>query len=171
MSMLIRSLADYDGPKADYAPVTDPTTDEAAKFRNRYACDVSMMMHTAPRAIVSFVTGAVSASDPSGFVHDSMWGSLVGVKPVITRSAAGIWDVAWTATVTDDLTLQPAELGGGVTHTVDFRCAYAQATAVAGVLKHAVADTPAANVVRVRTYLANGTVDDITGSTVTVWVY
>ena len=33
--MLTSSLDDYGGPIADYAAVVDPTTEEAARFRNR----------------------------------------------------------------------------------------------------------------------------------------
>jgi hypothetical protein len=42
---------------------------------------------------------------------------------------------------------------------------------VAGVLKHAVAEVMSANVVMVRGFLANGTADDIAGSTVTVFIW
>lgn len=166
----ISSIDDFGGPKANYAPVTDPTTDEDAADRNRYACDVAMMGHTAPRGFVRFVTtNGAAPTDPASNVHDALWGSAVGVKPVVARSAEGVWTVTLPTTVNDELTLEAAAaLGGGETHTVNVRTAIAQATAVAGVLVHAVAEVTSANVITVRGFTAAGTADDITGSTVTV---
>lgn len=167
--MFNRSIDSYGGPKANYSVVTDPTTDEDAAHRNRYVCDVGMMMLTAPRGFVRFVTAnGATPSDPVSNVHAALWGSAVGVKPVVARTGEGVWTVTLPATVGDDLTLEGEELGGGVTHTVSVRAAIAQASPVAGVLKHAVADVTSANVITVYGYLANGTADDIPGSTVTV---
>lgn len=168
----ISSLDDYGGPKANYAPVTDPTTDEDAVDRNQYVCDVAMMTHTAPRALVRFVTANGAApTDPASNVHDAMWGSTVGVKPAIARTGEGIWTATWPAEVDDELTSEIAALGGGVEHTVNLRAAFAQATAVSGVLKHAIAEVTSANVVTIRGFLADGTADDIAGSTITVVVW
>lgn len=165
----ISSLAEFGGAFANYAPVTDPTTDEDAKHRNRYACDVAMMGHTAPRAFVRFVAvDGANPTDPVTFVHDALWGNAVGVKPVVVRSGEGIWTVTWPETVNDELTLESASKGGGETHTVNIRTAIAQATAVSGALKHAVAEVTSARVVTVRGFNAAGTADDIAGSTITV---
>lgn len=165
----ISSIDNYGGPKANYAPVTDPTTDEDAADRNRYACDVAMMSHTAPRGFVRFVTtNGAAPTDPASNVHDAVWGSAVGVKPAVARTGEGVWTVTLPATVDDELTPEAASLGGGVTHTVNVRTAIAQATAVAGVLVHAVAEVTSANVITVRGFTAAGTADDITGSTITV---
>lgn len=165
----ISSLSDFGGAFANYAPVTDPTTDEDAKYRNRYACDVAMMGHSAPRGFVRFVAvNGAAPTDPSTYVHDAMWGSAAGVKPIVARTAEGMWTVTLPATVNDELTGEDASLGGGETHSVSVRAAIAQATAVAGVLKHAVAEATSANVITVRGFLADGTADDIAGSTITV---
>jgi hypothetical protein len=163
------SLDDFGGPLADYAPVTDPTTDESAKYRNRYVCDVAMMGHSAPRGFVRFVAvDGAAPTDPVSYVHDAMWGSTAPVKPVVARAGEGIWTVTLPATVSDELTSAPASQGGGETHTVSVRAVLAQATPVAGVLKHAVAEVTSANVITVSGFLANGTADDIAGSTITV---
>lgn len=168
----ISSLDSFGGALQNYAAVTDPETDEDAKYRNRYACDVAMMGHTAPRAIVSFVAVNGSApTDPVDFVHDALWGDAVGVKPVVARTNEGIWTVTWPSTVDDELTSEDEILGGGVTHAVNIRAAHAQATAIAGVLVHAVAEVTSPNVVTVRGFTAGGTADDIAGSTITVWAY
>lgn len=165
----ISSIDNYGGPKANYAPITDPTTDEDAADRNRYVCDVAMMSHTAPRGFVRFVAvdGAVP-TDPASNSHDALWGSSVSVKPVIARTGEGVWTVTLPATVDDELTAEETSLGGGETHTVNVRAAVAQATPVAGVLKHAVAEVTSANVITVYGFLADGTADDIAGSTISV---
>lgn len=165
----ISSIDDYGGPIQDYAPVTDPTTDEGAIYRNRYVNDVAMMGHSAPRGFVRFVAAnGTDPTDPASNVHDAMWGSSVTVKPVVARTAEGVWTVTLPTTVEDELTPEAASLGGGETHTVNVRAALAQATPVAGVLKHAVAEPTSANVITVRGYLADGTADDIAGSTILV---
>lgn len=168
---LIRRLDDYGGPIENYFPVTDPTKDEDAKFRNRYACDTAMLTHTGAVAIFAFTSETGGAPTEPTFVHDARWGNATAIKPTIVRTATGIWTITWPAVVSDDLTPFDPSVGGGVQHTVNFRAAKAQATTVAGALKHAVAEVTAPNVVRVNAFLANGTADDIVGSTVTVWAY
>jgi hypothetical protein len=165
----ISSLAELGGALTNYSSVVDPTTDEDAKYRNRYACDVAMMGHTAARALCSFtaVNGS-NPTDPTGFVHDALWGSLVAVKPTVARTGEGVWTVTWPSTVDDELSDEDASIGGGETHSVNIRRAMAQGTAVAGVLKHAVAEVTSAAVVTVRGYMADGTIDDIAGSIITV---
>ena len=168
----ISSLDDFAGALSNYAEVTDPTTDEDVKYRNRYVCDVAMMGHTAARAFVRFVAANGSnPTDPVSNVHDALWGSAVGVKPTVVRDTEGVWVLTWPATVDDELTNEAVSIGGGETHTVNIRGAMAQATPVAGVLKHAVAEVTGANEVTVYGYLANGTADDIAGSTVTVVIW
>lgn len=165
----ISSIDNYGGPKANYAPVTDPTTDEDAADRNRYVCDVAMMSHSAPRGFVRFVAvDGAAPTDPASNVHDAMWGSSVSVKPVIERSSEGVWTITLPTTVDDELTAEEESLGGGETHTVNVRAAVAQATAVAGVLVHAVAEVTSPNVITVRGFTAGGAADDIAGSTITV---
>lgn len=168
----ISSLASLGGAIANYAPVTDPTTDEDAKYRNRYVTDVAAMGHTAARAWVRFVgVSGSTPADPASNVHDAVWGSSVGVKPVVTRASTGVWAVTWPTTVSDELTSSDPSLGGGVTHTVSVRFAVAQATAFGGALRHAVAEVTSANVVTVRGFLADGTVSDLSGSTITVLAF
>lgn len=165
----ISSIDNYGGPKANYAPITDPTTDEDAADRNRYVCDVAMMSHTAPRGFVRFVAvDGAAPTDPASNVHDALWGSAVGVKPAVANTGEGVWTVTLPATVDDELTAEETSLGGGETHTVNVRAAVAQASPVAGVLKHAVAEVTSANVITVYGFLADGTADDIAGSTITV---
>lgn len=168
----ISSLDDFGGPKANYAPITDPTTDEDAADRNRAFCDVAAMGHTSPRGFVRFVTvDGADPTDPASSVHDAMWGSALGVKPVVARAGEGVWTVTWPTSVDDELTNEDASLGGGETHTINIRTAIAQAAPASTTLVHAVAKVTAANVVTVYGYLANGTADDIAGATVTVIIW
>lgn len=168
----ISSLDAYGGPIADYSPVTDPTTDEAAKFRNQYVCDVAALGHTGARALVRFLAlDNANPTDPTGFVHDAMWGNASGVKPVIARTGEGVWTVTFPSTVQSELTPESEALGGGVSHTVNIRDAWAKATPVSGVLKHASAVVTSANVVTVYGYLANGTADDLLGSIISVIIW
>jgi hypothetical protein len=168
----ISSLSSFGGALQNYAGVTDPETDEDAKYRNRYACDVAMLGHTGARALVRFVAANGAApTDPSDFVHDALWGDDVAVKPTVERAGEGVWTVTWPDTVDDELTSADETLGGGETHAVNIRATMAQASPVAGVLKHAVAEVTSPYVVTVYGYLANGTADDIAGSTITVLIW
>lgn len=167
----IRRLDDYGGPMANYADVVDPNTDEDAKFRNRYACDTAMLTHVSPVAIFRFITVAGGAPTEPTFVHDARWGNSAFVKPIVARTGTGVWTVTWPSLVDDDMTQFDPSVGGGVQHSVNFRTAEARATPVAGVLKHAAATVTAPNIITVNGYLANGTADDIAGSTVTVFAY
>ena len=152
----------YGGAMADYAPVEDPTTDEGASYRNEYVNDVQMMTLTAPRAIVSFTGDATTPGDPvSGFVHAAQWGSGPAVKPVVTHVSAGQYLITHPATVDDNLEVE---------HTLNFRRAVAFVES-AGVLKHAAAEITSANTITVYTYLADGTLDDLVASVITVVIY
>lgn len=170
--MLIRSLDDYGGPIANYAPVKDPTTDEDCKFRNRYACDLAMLTHTGAVALVSFVgVNGGNPTDPTGFVHDARWGSSNPVKPTVVRTGEGVWTVTYASTFNDELTLEDPSLGGGATISTNFRRANASTEPLAGVLTHARATVTSPNVVTVYGFLANGTADDLTGVTITAWIW
>ncbi len=156
------SLDDYGGPMANLADVEDPTTDEDASFRNQYATDTACMSVIAPRAIVTFTGHATTPGDPgTGFVHAAGWGSGPGVKPTVTHVGTGHYLATYPATVVDPL---------GVTKTLNFRRAHAQVEC-AGVMKHAAAEVTSANTVTIYTSLANGTLDNLAASLVTVWIY
>lgn len=172
----ITSLNGLGGAIKNYADPVDPTTDEHVKFRNWYVTDVAAMGHTAARAMRSFV--GVNGADPtdpaSGFVHDALWGSTGPLKPPVARTGEGIWTVTWPTTVNTEMFGEDVERGGGAatsTIAVSLRRAWAQVECTDGTLRHATAEVTAANVVKVRGYLANGTPDDLTGATITVWAY
>lgn len=161
------TLATYGGPMSNYSDPVDPTTDEDAAWRNKYAANVAMMTHTITRAFRSFVggsAGATALSDPStGFVHDSLWGDSAAVKPSATYIATGTYDVIWPATVTDEL---------GVTHTLSLRRAKGEVESSDGTARLAIAKVTAANKVRVYTYEAVAGLllpSQLAGQTITVF--
>lgn len=169
----VDSLSTYGGPVSDYSPVVDPTTDESAVFRNKYAANVAMMTQTAVRAICSFVgvTGANPTDPVVGFIHAAVWGAGPSVKPTVSRSGTGIWLVTWPATVSSELTSALAAQGGGVTHNVNLRRARASVELSGSTKFDATARVVAANQVEVRGWTSAGALDDLNGLTVTVWAW
>ncbi len=167
----IASFDDFGGPLNNYSDIIDPTTDESAVYRNRYASDVAAMGHTGLRAFFSFGGHATTPTDPTGFVHDAMWGTDPSVKPVVTRSNTGLFVGTFPTEVTTELSTATVAQGGGDDVTLNFRRAYAQIECTDGTLRHAVAEVTTANTVTVRTFNAAGTANDVVGFTVTVFVY
>jgi hypothetical protein len=160
------TFGDYGGPMSNWGvDVIDPTTDEDAAHRNKYAANVAMMTRTITRAARSYLGmtfGATTLADPtSGFVHDSLWGSAASDKPVGTFIATGITDLIWPTTVTDEL---------GETHTLSLKRAWAEVEPPAsGAFLSAKAKVTAANKVRVWTYTGM-TLETLAGETITVFV-
>lgn len=164
----VDTLSTYGGALEDYSEVVDPTTDESAAWRNKYAANVAMMTHTAPRAIRSFLGttgGATAIADPSsGFVHDAVWGDTASVKPSVTHVSTGTYDAIWASSVDDEL---------AVAHTVSFQRAWANVESSDGVLRVASAKVTAAQKVRIYTYQsAAGLValSDLPNEVITVFV-
>lgn len=113
----IDTIGTLGGALQNFEPVMDPLTDLDAGADNISRGNVAMMTHTAIRAIRSFV-GGNPPTDPSvAIVHDAVWGT--GVKPAVTYSTTGTYNVTFPATVQDEL---------GVSHTVSLRAAIATAS-------------------------------------------
>ncbi len=170
----IDDLDTYGGPITDYSAVIDPSTDEGAIFRNRYAVNVAAMTRTAARGFCTFVgANGADPTDPlTGFVHNAVYGTILAYKPVLDRIAEGVYTVTLPAEVQQqDIFNEAAAIGGGVTHSLNLRRAHAQVECSDGTLRHAVAERTDVNVIKVRCYLANGTADDLDGQNITVWFY
>lgn len=163
------TLATYGGPMRDYADPVDPTTDESAEYRNKYAANVAMMTRTATRGFRSFLGttgGATGISDPaSGFVHDALWGNSSLVKPTATRIATGTYDVAWPSSVQDELF---------ASHTLSLSRAFGNVESSDGTYRVASAKMTGANKVRIYCYEAfNGgqvSLSDLPNEIITVFV-
>lgn len=167
----IDALSTFGGPLNNYSDVVDPTTDEDAASRNKYAANSAMMTWTLPRAIVSFVgVNGGNPTDPvSGLVHEAVWGNDPSDKPAVVRALEGVWDITWPALVDSELTSATVAQGGGSQHTVNFQRAWAQVESADGTFKAASAKVTGANTVRVYGYDGT-TLDDLTGLIVTVFV-
>ncbi len=167
-------LDTYGGPIKNYSPVIDPTTDEAAIFRNTYVVDGAGMTHTAARGFISFrcVNGANPTEPSPGHVEDTVWGNTVlAYKSAVTRSTEGVWLITLPVEVQQvDIAGELAEVGGGVTTSINVRRAYAQIQCSDGTLRHARAEVLTANTIKVRTWLGTA-LDDCPGEIVTCWFY
>lgn len=141
------TLATYGGAMENYFEIVDPTTDEEAEWRNKYAANVAMMTHTITRAARSFLGttgGATAVSDPSsGFAHDALWGDSPSYKPSVTHVATGTYDAIWPSQVLDEL---------GSSHTLQIRRSWAQVESSDGTLRIANAKVMSAQKVRIYTY-------------------
>jgi hypothetical protein len=158
----IDALATYGGALNNYAPVEDPSTDEDAGYRNKYATNVAAATHTVCRAWCAFVGKASSPpDDPSSNVHDSVWGNLLGVKPTVARTGPGVYTITWPTSVNDEL---------GVAHTVNLRRCWPPN--IEGATPYeATATVTSPNVVTVRTFtVGTSTPNDAVGATITVFV-
>lgn len=164
------TLATYGGEMQNYTDPVDPTTDEEAEWRNKYAANVAMMTHTVTRAFRSFLGttgGGTAISDPSsGFVHDALWGDSPSYKPGVTHIATGTYDVIFPTQVLDELS---------AAHTLQIRRAWAQAESPDGTLRLATAKVTSAQKVRVYTYApatttSPPTLAELAGETITVFI-
>ena len=149
------SLDTYGGAMSNGSDPLDPTTDEDAAYRNKYAANVAMMTHTLTRGARSFLGttgGASGLADPStGFVHDAVWGDAAGVKLVASYVQTGVYELTAPTQVTDEL---------GALHTLNIRRAWANVDSSDGTLRLANAKPSSAQRITVYTYeaLADGTV-------------
>lgn len=149
------SLDTYGGALENYSESVDPTTDEDAAYRNKYAANVAMMTHTITRGARSFLgsTGGVTQiADPSsGFVHDHVWGDAAGVKMTASYVQTGTYFLTAPTAVSDEL---------GAQHSVNIRRAWAAVESSDGTLRIATAKVSGARQITVYTYaaLADGTV-------------
>jgi hypothetical protein len=170
--MIPSSLASYGGVIRDYAEVVDPTTDEGARFRNRYVCDVGKLTQTAPRALVRFVGHGTAPYDPvSGLVHRALWGDSALVKPTKLRVNTGVVDITWPPETDDDLTAEPATVGGGLSWPTNFQMAFAELQSDSHDWYRIRAAILAPNIVRVRMWDAAGTPNDLVDLVVGVWIW
>ena len=86
-------------------PIVEPTTELNADVAREMAADVAAMTHTVTRARVRFQCAAlVTAPQPATiWDHESVWGSLAPVAPVVSQTATGLYVLTWNETQTDEL--------------------------------------------------------------------
>lgn len=149
----------YGGARTDAHPVEDPTTDVGAVHLNPVFCNVAMMSHTAPRAVVLF-TGITYTSGTMTIVpddHDALWGSSTGVRPVVTQAVSGTYVITWTATQVNELL---------ETKTLNIRFPDAGAYGVSTLVAKVISWT--ANTITIAT-TSSGSANALNGTKIKVW--
>lgn len=101
-----RVIGTYGGPKIDATVVSNPETQVSAGNFNRTFEDLAQATRTVQRAVASFTTTTVAA--PTTVVAASVnvrtvWGSAPAQKPVVTKTATGLYTLTWSPTFTDPL--------------------------------------------------------------------
>lgn len=151
------SLDTYGGELSDYRPITDPTTDRPAEGANKAFADVAAMTITAPRAYVQIVGHATT---PTLADHWALWGEAPSVAPTLSRTGAGVIEVAWPSTITDDL---------GGTHTLQVRAGHGQPRSAGRAWVEPHGSTTYKAIVHLLD--AAGAANDLATIVIDVWIY
>lgn len=163
------SLETYGGALQNYSDPVDPTTDEDAAWRNKYAANVAMMTHTLTRGARSFLGttgGATQIADPTtGFAHDNVWGDGAAVKLTGSYVSTGTYFFTAPTAVNDEL---------GASHDLNFRRAWANVESSDGTARFATAKVSGAQTITVFTYedvAGNGQIrrSQLVGQVITVF--
>lgn len=159
MKLTPTTVDDYGGAKQNYQDVADASTDVDATDYNELVSEVGGLTHGAIRGWYTFVGGAgATPGEPASNIHDAAWGNDNSYKPTPSRASAGVYDITWVTTVSDDLD-NP--------HTLNIRRAL-RPNIDGSTLYHSSAEVTAANVIRVRVWNSAGAAADPTGANVTV---
>lgn len=158
--MLVRSIADYGAPYVDRTPVKNPQNDLSSAKGNMLMQDLAQLTATGSRAIARFICNATTNPPAADVGVWTIWGSGSSHKPVVTRTALGLYTLTWPVSFATEL---------GETETVVFTDALAGARTTG--TSHDTADirTIASNVITVKVFAA-GALSDLAGTgVVTVW--
>ena len=101
-----RDINTYGGVFLDQTPVQNPQTQQSAAFANRANEDIAQMTRTTTKARVTFVpvvTPAPVVLSALTITVDSHYGSGSAQKPVLTKSATGIYSLVFPASAIDSL--------------------------------------------------------------------
>jgi hypothetical protein len=101
-----RTIESYGGIKENLFEVEYPTAEQSAGDHNRQAEDTAQMTRTAAFARGWFVTTAAAAPatvSPSNVVIRSLAGNGSAQKPIVTKTATGLYTVTFPETYTDAL--------------------------------------------------------------------
>ena len=107
-------LPSLGGPFVDAVPPADPQAEVSADQFNRLLEDVAQLTRPPVKARVWFVTSAVAAPFdylPAAVSHCSQWGNGSAQKPVVRKTADGLYTITYALAPTDPL---------GVVETVNF---------------------------------------------------
>ena len=153
--MEAKTIGNYGGVYVDQRTVVDPESEMAAAYGNRFLEDLAQATRTVERASVDFLTSAAAAAalPPATISFDSVWGSSAAEKPVVAKTAQGLYTITFAVSFTDGL---------AVSENVSFRRGVADAMS-ADSLDDCVAQilTIASNVITLKTEAPAGTLADV----------
>jgi hypothetical protein len=88
-------------PYTNHSEIADPETDMDAGYMETLCVTVAGLSHTTPRAVV-VVSGAAGATTALLLLtHFAVWGDTDAVKPTCTRTATGVYTIAWASSYVD----------------------------------------------------------------------
>lgn len=148
------SFDTFGGAKNNYSDVVDPTTDRDASEVNAMAAACSMLTRTNIKAYVRF---AGHATAPVVDIHEAVWGNSVLVIPTLVHTSTGVYTITYPSTITDPL---------AQVQSVVFYDGWSKVNTGATFSAVSVAN----NVVTVRTYNSAGSLNDLVGTSITVYL-
>ncbi len=101
---MLRTIEDYGGLKVNLLDPEVPESEESAEEGNRKAVDLACHSSTSAFATVMWLTTTVAATttvDPANITVRSHAGNGPSHKPVITKTATGLYTVTFAAQWTD----------------------------------------------------------------------
>lgn len=104
--MPLRSIESYGGIKVNLLDPEVPESEESAEEGNRKAVDLAMFSGTSLFASVMFTptsTAAPTTVSPASVTIRSHAGNGSPAKPVITKTATGLYTITFASTWTDDM--------------------------------------------------------------------
>jgi len=100
-----RDIDSYGGLFEDEFPVQNPTTEQSADYAMRMHADVAQMTNTSDKWSVTFPTSSGGAATISAATVAilSHYTSSASAKPVVAKTATGIYTLTFASTYTDEL--------------------------------------------------------------------
>lgn len=100
-----RDIDSYGGTFENELAVENPETEIGAEYDNRLHADVAQMTNTSDKWSVKFTTSAAAAATiaASGVTILSHYTSSATAKPVVAKTATGIYTLTFASTYTDEL--------------------------------------------------------------------
>jgi hypothetical protein len=169
-----RTIASYGGTYQNEEAVVDPVSEVDAVYGNRAFADLARLTLASGATWFSFITttdAAVATVAAGNVAVSGWWGNGSAQKPVVSKTATGIYTLTWAASF-DDALVGVANMST-VSETQSVAFTFASGLNVLGSANgHARVSVIASNVVTVRVYddAAPGALSDL-GGTATVSGY
>lgn len=101
-----RTIDTYGGTFVDALPVEDATSEQSADYANRLHEDVAQLTRSALKCVVTFPTttdAAPATVSAASVTCLSQYGTGSSTKPVVAKTAAGVYTLTFAATYDDAL--------------------------------------------------------------------